>query len=56
MDLALAERPEIRHLVITCNEEGELAKRARTLGDRAGVLALHPRTRSLLDQLWAEAP
>jgi tagatose-6-phosphate ketose/aldose isomerase len=44
MDIVLAERPQTRHLVITCNEEGELAQRARRLGDRAYVLVLHPRT------------
>jgi len=44
MDLALALRPEVRHLVITCNAEGELAKRAAGLGDRAFALVLHPRT------------
>jgi tagatose-6-phosphate ketose/aldose isomerase len=44
MDIALAERPDVRHLVITCNEDGELARRARDLGDRAQVLALHPQT------------
>ncbi|MFB3881667.1 MAG: SIS domain-containing protein [Armatimonadota bacterium] len=44
LEIALSERPKIRHLVITCNAEGELARRARELGDRAAVLALHPRT------------
>jgi len=44
MDLALALRPEVRHLVITCNAEGELAKRAAGLGDRAFALVLDPRT------------
>ncbi len=44
VDIALAERPEIRHLVITCNEEGQLAQRAASLGDRAVTLTLHPKT------------
>ncbi len=44
LDIVVAERPDVRHLVITCNEDGELARRARDLGDRAHVLALHPRT------------
>ena len=44
MDAVLDERPRARHLVITCNEDGELAQRARGLGDRAYTLVLHPRT------------
>ena len=44
MEIALSERPSIRHLVITCNGEGELARRAAGLGDRAVNLVLHPRT------------
>lgn len=44
MEIALAERPEVRHLIITCNAEGELAKRAAPLGDRAFALVLDPRT------------
>ncbi len=44
LQIAREERPQLRHLVITCNEQGELARRARGLGDRAYVLALHPRT------------
>ena len=44
MDIVLAERPQVRHLVITCNAEGELAKRAARLGDRAHTLVLHPKT------------
>lgn len=44
IEIALAERPAVRHLVITCNAEGELARRAAGLGERAVVLALHPRT------------
>jgi tagatose-6-phosphate ketose/aldose isomerase len=44
VDVVLAERPEMRHLVITCNAEGELAQRAAALGDRAHTLALHPDT------------
>lgn len=44
MDIAAEELPETRHLVVTCNEESELAKRAAALGDRAFTLALHPRT------------
>lgn len=44
LDIALAERPAMRHLVITCNGEGELARRAAGLSERAVVLALHPRT------------
>ena len=34
----------MHHLVITCNEESELTRRARQAGERAQVLALHPRT------------
>jgi len=44
VEIVLAERPEVRHLIITCNAAGELAKRAAALGDRAFVLALDPRT------------
>jgi len=44
LDIVVAERPEVRHLVITCNAEGDLAKRAAALGDRAHTLALHPKT------------
>jgi tagatose-6-phosphate ketose/aldose isomerase len=44
MEIVLEERPETRHLIITCNEEGELARRARELGERAHALVLHPRT------------
>jgi tagatose-6-phosphate ketose/aldose isomerase len=44
VEIALAERPSIRHLVITCNGEGELATRAATLDDWAVTLVLHPRT------------
>ncbi len=44
IEIAAAERPKIRHLVITCNAEGQLAQRAATLGDKALVLALDPRT------------
>ena len=44
VEIALAERPEVRHLVITCNAEGQLAQRVADLGNRAHVLALHPRT------------
>lgn len=44
MDLVLAERPAVRHLVITCNQEGALARRAAELGARAVTLALDPRT------------
>jgi tagatose-6-phosphate ketose/aldose isomerase len=44
MEAVLAERPGTRHLIITCNEEGELARRAHDLGGRAYVLVLHPRT------------
>jgi tagatose-6-phosphate ketose/aldose isomerase len=44
MEIALIERPEMRHLVITCNEEGELARKARALGERAYCLVLHPKT------------
>jgi tagatose-6-phosphate ketose/aldose isomerase len=47
MDAVLAERPRTRHLVITCNDDGELAQRARLLGDRAYTLVLHPRTNDL---------
>ena len=44
LDIAVAERPEVRHLVITCNAEGDLAQRAAALGERAYTLALHPKT------------
>jgi len=44
VEAVLDERPRTRHLVITCNEEGDLARRARGLGDRAYCLTLHPRT------------
>ena len=44
MEIALRERPEIRHLVITCNEDGKLARKARELGERACCLVLHPKT------------
>jgi tagatose-6-phosphate ketose/aldose isomerase len=47
LDIVVAERPQTRHLVITCNEQGELARRARQLGDRAFCLALDPRTNDL---------
>lgn len=44
LEIALAERPAARHLVITCSAGGELARQAAGLGERAVVLALHPRT------------
>jgi len=44
LEIALRERPSIRHLVITCNEDGDLARLARTQEERACVLTLHPRT------------
>jgi tagatose-6-phosphate ketose/aldose isomerase len=44
VETALAERPSLRHLVITCNEDGALARLAREQGERAYVLALHPLT------------
>ncbi len=44
VEIALAERPNVRHLIITCNADGALAKMARQQGDRACVVALHPRT------------
>ncbi|UCC67695.1 MAG: hypothetical protein JSV79_11330, partial [Armatimonadota bacterium] len=44
LEAVLAERPGTRHFIITCSEEGELARRGRELGDRAHVLVLHPRT------------
>jgi len=44
MEIALEERPQTRHLIITCNEEGALAQLARKHGDRAHALVLHPRT------------
>ena len=44
MEIALSKRPQVRHLVITCNEDGALARLARDQGDRAFALVLHPRT------------
>jgi tagatose-6-phosphate ketose/aldose isomerase len=44
MEIALRERPQVRHLVITCNEDGALARLARERGGRAYLLALHPGT------------
>ena len=44
VELALKERPDVRHLVITCSEEGALARLAGGLGERAHCLVLHPRT------------
>jgi len=44
VDIELAERPQVRHLIITCNAEGELAKRTARLENRAHTLVLHPKT------------
>ncbi len=44
VEIARKGWPEMRHLIITCNEEGKLASVGRELGDRAHVLVLHPRT------------
>ncbi len=44
LEIALAERPSIRHLIVTCNADGALARRAAELGDRAVTLVLDPRT------------
>ena len=44
LEVVRQERPEVRHLIITCNAEGELARRAAELGDRAYALVLGPRT------------
>ncbi len=43
-EIVLKERPEVRHLVITCNEQGDLTRLARRWGHRAFALVLHPRT------------
>ena len=44
LEVVRQERPEVRHLIITCNAEGELARRAAELGDRAYALVLDART------------
>jgi tagatose-6-phosphate ketose/aldose isomerase len=44
VEIALRERPSVRHLVITCNEEGALARLARAETGRAHSLVLNPRT------------
>ena len=44
VEIALRERPNTRHLVITCNGDGELARLARECADRGYALVLHPRT------------
>jgi len=44
VEVVLHERPAVRHLIITCNEDGELARQARGLGERAYALVLDPRT------------
>ena len=44
VEIALRERPQIRHLVITSNETGTLARLAREQAQLAHVLVLHPRT------------
>jgi len=44
VDLALSERPQVRHLAITCNEDGALAGRIREQAGRAAALVLDPRT------------
>jgi tagatose-6-phosphate ketose/aldose isomerase len=44
VDAVVARNPKVGHLVITCNGEGELARRMRNLGDRAYALVLHPKT------------
>lgn len=43
-EIVLRERPRVRHLIITCNAEGGLARLARDHPDRALTLVLHPRT------------
>ncbi len=44
VDAAETVNAQLRHLAVTCNEQGELARRMRSLGDRAHSLVLHPRT------------
>jgi len=44
VEIALREWPNVRHLVITCNEEGALARLARAQVGRAYSLVLNPRT------------
>lgn len=44
MEIALAERPQVRHLVITCNAEGKLARLAAERPAGTCALVLHPRT------------
>lgn len=43
-EIALRSRPQMRHLAITCDETGVLARLAKAEGGRAYLLALHPRT------------
>jgi tagatose-6-phosphate ketose/aldose isomerase len=44
VDAAETVNAQLRHLAVTCNEEGELARRMGSLGDRAHALVLHPKT------------
>lgn len=44
VDAAEAVNAQLRHLAITCNGDGELAKRMSGLGERAEALILHPKT------------
>jgi tagatose-6-phosphate ketose/aldose isomerase len=44
MEIVLRERPSVRHLAITCNEAGALARLARAEAGRACSLVLDPRT------------
>ncbi len=44
VEMALRGWPELRHLIITCDETGRLAGLGREHADTACVLALHPRT------------
>ena len=44
VEMALQGWPQVRHLIITCDETGQLAHLGREHGDKACVLVLHPRT------------
>jgi tagatose-6-phosphate ketose/aldose isomerase len=44
VEIALRERPHVRHLMITCNDEGALARLARAQAGQAYSLVLNPRT------------
>jgi len=44
LEMALEGWPQVRHLIITCDESGRLAGLGREQGDQAEVVVLHPRT------------